>query len=127
MSRTKRSKQWSAAEAARILDRADGSGLSDAAFARKAGVTGQRLSWWREKLGRRRPRGGGRATAPTAPTAFVEVRAKRAPMTGGSPGPRAGAREIEIRLTNGRSVLVPESVDVERLGHLLAAAEGQPC
>ena len=107
-----------------MLDRADASGLSDSAFAQKAGVTGQRLSWWRQQLGRRRPRGEGQVEGTPA---FVELRAQRA-LTGiTSRSSATAANEIEIRLVNGRSVLVPESVDLERLGPLLAAAEGRAC
>lgn len=107
-----------------MLDRADVSGVSDSAFAQKAGVTGQRLSWWRQQLGRRRPRGGGEGES--APV-FVELRAKRSPtVVDPRPLPTAG-EELEIRLANGRSVIVPASVDLKRLERLLAAVEGRAC
>ena len=110
-----------------MLDRADASGLSDSAFARKTGITGQRVSWWREKLGRRRPRGE-RQRRSKAAQGFVEVRAKKTKKgVAAVPAATGGAREVEIRLVNGRSVLVPESVDLNLLERLLAAVEGRRC
>ena len=127
MAKKSRNERWSAAEAARLLDRADASGLSDSAFGAKTGVTGQRLSWWRGKLGRRRTRVPGGRAAKAAPQTFVEVRARNKGGRAEAPQDRAHAEAVEIRLVNGRSVLVPESVDLERLGQLLVAVEGRPC
>jgi hypothetical protein len=49
---TKRSwKQWKPAQARKVLEAWRSSGLSLSAYAQRRGVTPQRLSWWRERLG----------------------------------------------------------------------------
>ena len=120
-------KRWSADEATKVLDRADASGLSDLAFARKTGITGQRVSWWREKLGRRRGRGG-RPRKSKAPEGFVEVQAKKTKeRVEAAAAAAGGTRDVEIRLVNGRSVVVAESMDLGLLERLLVAVEGRRC
>jgi hypothetical protein len=123
MAKKAKSKHWSEAEAARILDEADASGLSDTAYGPKAGVTSQRLSWWRQRLGRRRPRSGAKVL-PVSTFVEVRVREKAAVPEIGQARER---REIEIRLANGRSVVVPASLDLELLGRLLATVDATRC
>lgn len=120
-----RSKRWNAGKAAEILDRADASGLSDNAFAKEIGITGQRICWWREKLGRRRAQVGQRR--PKGGTAFVEVRADKERAPAGPPQEAGPTRSVEIRLENGRSVVVSESVSLGLLQGLLVAVEGGRC
>ena len=124
MGRKTRSKQWSASEAGRILDQADASGVSDAEFCRKLGVSSQRLSWWRLKLGRRRRKGSAK---PSAAPAFVELQARAVPKVATRRPSRTADAIFSIYLANGRSVDVPESVDIEWLGRLLAVVEGRTC
>ena len=123
-SKTRR-KRWSADAAAEILDRADASGLSDNAFAKEAGITGQRVYWWREKLGRRRVRGGQRS--PKRGPAFVEVLAKKKGAPAMPPQAADPTRSVEIRLENCRSLVVSESVSLGLLQGLLVAVEGGRC
>ena len=47
----------------------------------------------------------------------MEVRARQSAAMGG----------VEVRLTNGRVVKVPTTVDVKVLGELLDAIEGRAC
>lgn len=125
MATESRNKRWNAGEAAEILDRADASGLSDSAFAKEAGITGQRVYWWREKLGRRRARVGQRS--PKGGPAFVEVRAKKKRARAMPPQVADPTRSVEIRLENGRSLVVSESVSLGLLEGLLVAVEGGQC
>lgn len=109
---TSSSKRWDEAQARRIIGRADRSGLSDRAFAKREGFDPQRLSWWRRRFDE--------VDGATPSEPFVEVRAKAqvaAPEVLG----------IEIELSNGRRVRVPASVDPSVLAKLLAAIEGRPC
>lgn len=110
MAKRRNPKRWTEAWASHVLDEADGSGLSDRAFGKRRGIDPQRLSFWRQRLGRKRERG---AKAP----AFVEVRAAQ-----GVP-----AMAIEIQLTNGRVVKAPTTIDVGVLRELLDAVEGRAC
>ena len=106
----KQSKRWTAAHAGRVLDRADRAG-SDNAYAAARGLNGQRLSWWRKRLGR--PRGAAAPRTSRGAVAFVEVAAKR-------PGP---ATTVEVLLTNGRQVRVGDQVDPAVLARIVDALE----
>ena len=44
-------RQWTAAEAREVLEGWRESGLSVATYARKRGLTAERLRWWRQRLG----------------------------------------------------------------------------
>ncbi len=44
-------RQWTEAEARDVLAELDGSGLSDAAFARARSISRRRIAYWRERLG----------------------------------------------------------------------------
>ena len=44
-------RQWTAAEARRVLDAWRASGLPLATFARKRGLCAERVRWWRQRLG----------------------------------------------------------------------------
>ena len=124
-----RAKRWTKIEATALLDRADASGLSDRAFARSVEMNVQRISWWRKSLDRRRRQI--RRGRPKKTPDFVELRppiderllapSARGPSLPGLIG------EIEIQLTNGRSVRVPSSIDLSRLEHLLMILDRRPC
>ncbi len=103
-------KRWTETHASKVLDRADRSGLSDRAFGERHGVDAQRLSRWRQRLGRKRAREGRES--------FVEVQAR---------GGQAAAVHVEIQLANGRTVRVPTTIDKGVLGELLEVIEGRPC
>lgn len=107
---TSSSKRWDETQARRIIGRADRSGLSDRAFAKREGFDPQRLSWWRRRF--EEVAGAARREQ------FVEIRAKTQAPT---------HDVIEIELGNGRLVRVPATVDPGVLAKLLAAIEGRPC
>lgn len=110
MAKEKTPKRWTSDYAEHVVDRADASGLSDTAFGKREGIDPQRISWWRKRLGRPRP--------PLArQTGFIEVRAAAA----------TASSEVEIRLRNGRSVVVPCTIDPDRLSRLLDAVEQGSC
>lgn len=98
-----RSKTWSEQDAGRVLDRADRSGLTDAAFSKRHRISPKRLSWWRRRLSRQKRR--------QRNSRFVEVRA-------------VPSERIEIELRNGRRVRVPATIDVGVVAELADAIEG---
>ena len=106
----KRNKRWTAAYAGRVLDRADRA-KSDNAYAAAQGLNGQRLSWWRKRLGH--PRGAAAPRTARRGVAFVEVAAKR-------PAPTI---TVEVLLTNGRQVRVSDQVDPAVLARIANALE----
>jgi transposase-like protein len=108
MSKKKSTKRWTSEYAQRVLERADASGLTDHGYAVRHGVDPQRLYWWRERLREKRRVHG---------AAFVEV-------TAPAQAPRARP-DVEVVLCNGRRVLVPHAVELQRLSALLDVIEGR--
>ena len=94
---------WTPAKAGQVLDRADRSGLSDAAFAERHGLSAKRLRWWRKRLDRQK-RNRRRSR-------FIEVR-------------RAQSERIEVELRNGRRVVVPATLDAQLAATFVDAIEG---
>jgi hypothetical protein len=86
---------WDEAEARRSLGELAGSGESVAQFARRRGISAQRVYYWKKRLAETR-----------APT-FVAV-----PLGG------AGDSQIEI-VANGVTIRVREGIDVERLAEIV--------
>jgi hypothetical protein len=113
MNKQKVSKRWSVAEAQRVLEEQRRSGLSDRAFAKRKGLDPQRLWWWRKRI--EAPRG-------SEAVEFVEVK----PRAGTSEVATSGAM-LEVRLVNGRVVMVPAEVEPLVLARLLDAIEGRRC
>lgn len=93
------SARWTESEARAALSALDASGLSVLAFARRERLDFQRLYSWRRKLA-----GGGRP-------AFVEIRTV------------ASRERIEIVLSSGLVVRVPESVEPAVVRRLVDALE----
>ena len=114
MGKRKKSKSWTEAEAVRVLNRADASGLSDARYAKKRGIHPSRLYWWRAKLGRSKR---GSKKSRRKEEGFVEVR----------PAVSTPAAMVEVTLLNGRRVTVPTNVDPNQLGALLEVVERGTC
>ena len=106
----RQNKRWTAAHADKILDRADRA-KSDNAYAAAQGLNGQRLSWWRKRLGR--PRGAAAPRTARGGVAFVEVAAKRPVL----------AITVEVLLTNGRQVRVSDQVEPAVLARIADALE----
>jgi transposase-like protein len=93
----RRWRRWSEDEARSALAELAGSGESAVRFARRLGISTQRLAYWRKRLG-------------TTSAAFVAV---RLPTT-------TSARHIEIAL-DGVAVRVREDLDVEHVARLVEA------
>jgi len=104
-------KRWTRADGAGILDDIERSGVSDSAFALHQDLDPQRISKWRGRLGRPRK------SMPRCSPTFVEVNSNVA----------APARSAEIRLRNGRSVIVSVDGGADALGALLDVVEGGGC
>ncbi len=92
--------RWTEARARDVLRALESSGLSAAAFAEREGLRVQRLFFWKRRLGKQQP----------GPARFVEVTAR-------------AAQSVEVVLRNGRTLRVPESIDVGALRRLVAAVE----
>ena len=102
-------KRWTEAFAREVLERAERQGQSDGALARELGVSAQRVSWWRRRLGVAR----GSSTP-----GFVEVRVRR-------PEQR---QPFVVSVRGGRTVEVWPGFDQDELRRLLAVMEGDaPC
>lgn len=113
MAKKKVSKRWTATQAQQVLEELERSGLSDRAFARQKGLDSQRLWWWRRRL---------EQTRQDAAVAFVEV--KPTAVMGVSP---ERVDVVEVRLLNGRVVMVPAVIEPMVLVRLLDAIEGRSC
>ncbi len=92
--------RWTEARARDVLRALEDSGLSAAAFAEREGLRVQRLFFWKRRLGRQQP----------GAAKFVEVAAR-------------AAHGVEVVLRNGRTLRIPESIDVRALRRLVAALE----
>ena len=92
--------QWGEAEARVALGELAASGESAVQFARRRGFSGQRLLYWKKRLG-----------AVAAPAAFVAVQLPSAPRARGT---------IEIRV-DGVAVHVREDLDVAHVARLVEA------
>ena len=126
MARYKTEKRWTRSDAAGILDDVDRSGLSDTAFAKRHAIDRQRLTQWRARLGRPHSQGrvarrkktqGKRLPAVKSPPQFMEVRLASV----------AASTTVEIRLRNGRAVVVNAGIQDEALAQLLDLVERERC
>jgi hypothetical protein len=94
---------------ARLVARWEGSGLTQAAFARQIGMPAATFTWWRHRL-----RGAGSAAPPTP--GFTEVVRAMPPAR----------EEAEVVLRNGRVVRVPLGADGGAVRRLIEALDA-PC
>lgn len=105
-------RRWTEEEASQALAALDRSGLPLATFAIQEGLSPQRLSRWRNRLG------------PTAAPMFEEIPTNEiASAVGGDAGARSAPEPFEIVLSSGRIVRVPTSFDAAALGRLLAVVD----
>lgn len=100
----RRWRRWSESEARAALAELDRTGESDAAFARRRGISTQRLRYWRRQV------------EPTKSPAFVAVSVAKA---------KDATEEIAIRV-DGLSVCVREDIDVEHLARIVGALARRP-
>jgi hypothetical protein len=96
----------------RLLGRWERSGLTLAAFARRAGIAPGTLAWWRHTL-----RAGERTSAKGK---FLEL-----PVLRPLPGPRPAPGPFEVVFGDGMRVRVPAVFDAEALARLLAVVVGR--
>ena len=107
--------QWSPTQAKWVIAELRRSGLSTKSFAARYRVGLPRIYYWHARF-------GAQEKAKPAPTGLVEVRMPQAGARHGQPSTLARAR-IEIELLSGRRLRVSESVDLARLGALVALLE----
>ena len=100
--------RWTAEEKAALVGRFKASGLSQTAFAKKVGVSGNSISNWR-RLDRE-------DQLPTKGPDLIPVRV--------TPPRSAEARPMEVVLRNGRTLRVPAGFDEEELVGVIKVLEG---
>jgi hypothetical protein len=86
-------RQWKAKDAQRIMDAWRASGLPLAPFARRRGLTPERLRWWRHRLGD----WGARDAAPTVSLVPAVIRGDRLPFAVPL-GDRAASGVVTVRV-----------------------------
>lgn len=111
----RRAGQWSPAQAKWVIAELKRSGLSTKSFAALYRIGLPRIYYWHARFEAQK-------TAKPAPTGLVEVRMPQPGAGFNQPSTLARAR-IEIELLSGRRLRVSESVDLERLGALVALLE----
>lgn len=105
-------RRWTEEEASQALAALGRSGLPLTTFAIREGLSPQRLSRWRSRLGP--------GSAPT----FEEVpTSKIASAVDDDAEARSGPEPFEVVLSSGRIVRVPASFDAAALGRLLAVVD----
>jgi hypothetical protein len=107
--------QWSPTQAKWVIGELKRSGLSTKSFAARNKVGLPRIYYWHARF-------EAQEKAKQAPARLVEVRMPQSGVRGDQPSTRARPR-IEIELLSGRRLRVSESVDLERLGALVAMLE----
>ena len=95
---------------ARLIRDQEASGQSVREFAGERRLSAATLYWWRSKLGRR---GDGRGA----------VRLAKVTIVGGRPNESLNSPRIEVRLSNGRRLLLAPGFDVEVVRALVVALE----
>jgi len=114
---TERARHWR-----RVLAAWRQSGVTQAAFCRREGISTATFYWWKRRLG---GEGKGSACATRrAPHAdrFVELRPAEAATASTGPAPLIGP-VYEVVLAGGRTIRVGERFDPETLSRLIAAVE----
>ena len=106
-------RHWSTTQAQWVLAELKRSGLSTRSFAAKYKVGLKRIYYWRARLGTQ--------GSSKEPTRLVEV---QVPLSSARVAPSMPASmHIEIALLSGRRLGVSESIDLGRLGALVALLE----
>jgi hypothetical protein len=106
---------WSPQQALWVIAELKRSGLSTKGFATRYGIGLPRIYYWHARF-------GAQETPKPAPTELVEVPMPQLGVRGDKPSTPTRPR-IEIELLSGRRLSVSESVDLERLGELVALLE----
>lgn len=111
LARATASNYWTEAEAQTVLEAYEVSGLSVAEFARRHGLTPQRLRWWRKR----------RAEEMAPALSFVPVHVAAPPTPEAQRAP--GAASMEVLLDRGRRIRVEPGFDADALTRLVRALE----
>lgn len=112
----------------RAIRRQEESGLGVRDFCQREGLKDWTFRWWRQELARRDQHAGSTARVEPAgsptevPPAFLPVRV--VDPESGAPRPPA---PIEIVLSDGPTVRVPEGFDPQTLRAVLTVLEGRRC
>jgi transposase-like protein len=111
LARAAASNYWTEGEAQTVLEAYEASGLSVAEFARRHGLTPQRLRWWKKR----------RAEQKGPVLSFVPVHVTPPP----SPEVQraAGGASMEVVLARGRRIRVEPGFDADELARLVRALE----
>jgi hypothetical protein len=110
--------QWSPTQAQWVIAELKRSGLSTKRFAARYKLGLPRIYYWHARFGAQEmPK-----PAPAAPTGLVEIRMPQAGARGRRPSTLTPPH-VEIELLSGRRLSVSESVDLARLGELVALLE----
>lgn len=105
-------RRWTEKEARQALAALGRSGLLLTTFAIQEGLSPQRLSRWRSRLG------------PASTPMFEEIsQSEIASAVDGDAGARSAPEPFEVVLSSGRVVRVPTSFDATALGCLLAVVD----
>ena len=114
-------KQWNEEYARQVMDEWQRSGLSGEQYAKRIGVSGQKLSNWKLRLGlrRRAPRKDKAAVARLLP-----VRIMQSASSVNLPGPSS---LMEVILSDGTRVRFVESCGAAGMQRLLSAARAAMC
>ena len=121
--RKQRDRDWSEADARRVLGEAEQSGLSIWQYGQQHGIDSKRLYRWRLRLGLAPGSGRARRSRSAAPAQFLAVRVAPAPVAAVVPG-GAGCG---IVLREGRVVRVTPSFDPATLVRVLRVLEEGTC
>jgi len=95
-----------------LVSKQEESGQSVAAFCRARGLPESLFYYWKKRL------------REVATPAFVEVQVAQPDLSPGRSGSAVGAT-IEVRLSNGRSLIVAPEFDASHLRALLAVVESE--
>jgi len=114
---------WTADEARSVLAAWRASGLSICGFARKHGLTAQRLSWWRKRLGAWEDVVVSDGADPVERGSFVPV-----VMSTIESGQGGGTGVVSIHLRGGMSIVIsePSAVEPQWLARLISEL-GRTC
>jgi len=107
--------QWSPTQAQWVIAELKRSGLSPKSFAARYRVGLPRIYYWHARF-------GAQEKAKSAPPRLVEVQMPQSGV-GGDQRPTHARTRIEIELLSGRRLRVSETVDLDRLGALVALLE----
>jgi hypothetical protein len=97
------------------------SGLSQAEFCRRQGLSRVSLSWWKSRIARQE------SVRPSVSPGTEWLAVRALPSATGEPGGEDGEPQLEVVLRGGRIVRVGSGFDASALLRLVQALESLPC